>query len=220
VASLGFKEIAATVRQEIEGGKLSPGELMPSEAALCARWGVSRTTVRRALQVLETDHLISVIPGRGRVVRDASGSEPMRGESRAAYIARVLREEFRRGDLPDGAVTTSPAVADRFDVSEPTARDALKILAADGLVAMAPGRGWNWRSANVPYSKTEEVAARLRGAISGGEWQVGARLPGELTLAAEYGVGRVTVRRAIGRLVEDGILATKAGVGTVVLRRP
>jgi DNA-binding GntR family transcriptional regulator len=220
VASLGFKEIAEILREEIETGEFRPGALVSSETTLCARWGVSRTTIRRALGILEAESLITAIPGRGRVVRSTSEPAAMEGESRAAFIARVLREEFRRGEVSNGAVTTSTAVAERFAVSEATARDALKALAVDGLVTMAPGRGWHWLSGDTPLSKTDEIIRKLCDAITDGTWKIGERIPSELTLAAEYGVGRVTVRRAISRLVGEGVLATRTGIGTVVLRHP
>jgi GntR family transcriptional regulator len=42
--------------------------------------------------------------------------------------------------------------------------------------------------------------------ITGGRWSAGARLPSERALAEELGVGRTVLRRAIGGLVEAGLL--------------
>lgn len=44
----------------------------------------------------------------------------------------------------------------------------------------------------------------------------GAALPSETELAAEFGVARLTVRRAIERLVQQGVLVRRRGVGTFV----
>lgn len=44
----------------------------------------------------------------------------------------------------------------------------------------------------------------------------GGVLPSELELAAEFGVARLTVRRAIERLVHQGVLVRRRGVGTFV----
>jgi DNA-binding GntR family transcriptional regulator len=66
-------------------------------------------------------------------------------------------------------------------------------------------------------TKADEVATKLRNAIESGTWEKGAKLPGELSLATNYGVGRVTIRRAIALLAEEGLLATQMGVGTVVM---
>jgi GntR family transcriptional regulator len=48
----------------------------------------------------------------------------------------------------------------------------------------------------------------------------GELLPDEVTLAKELGVSLGTVRNSLLRLVNEGMLARKAGVGTRVVRRP
>lgn len=222
MADLGFRDVAEMLRSAIESGKFQPGDLMPSEVALSAEHRVSRTTVRRALGVLEEQKLLTVVPGKGRMVRSSGESIARPGESRADFVARILREEYEKGRRADREVRTSAIVAERFGVSEATARQALKILVQEGLVSIVPSQGWSWRtdSSSKSMSKTDEVATKLRQKIASGEWQEGARLPGELTLTETYGVSRVTVRRAISQLVAEGLLETKAGIGTVVLRKP
>jgi len=44
-------------------------------------------------------------------------------------------------------------------------------------------------------------------------------VPGELQLAGQYGVARVTIRRAIVDLVAEGLVSRRAGVGTTVNRK-
>lgn len=51
-----------------------------------------------------------------------------------------------------------------------------------------------------------------------GEWPVGTQLPTIEQLMAEYGVSRITVREAMGRLERDGIISRGRGKGTHVLR--
>jgi DNA-binding GntR family transcriptional regulator len=64
-----YRKIADELRTAIESGQLPAGSVLPSEAELVARHGVSRATVRRALDVLESDGLIISHHGRGRFVR-------------------------------------------------------------------------------------------------------------------------------------------------------
>ena len=63
------KETAETVRQrildEVRNGALEPGERLGSERALAERYGVSRATLRLALDALERVGTIRRVPGRG-----------------------------------------------------------------------------------------------------------------------------------------------------------
>ncbi|AXL12821.1 FadR family transcriptional regulator [Microbacterium foliorum] len=52
--------------------------------------------------------------------------------------------------------------------------------------------------------------------IHSGEWQLGQKLPGETTLAAQLGVGRSTIREAIRQLAGRGMLSTRQGSGVFV----
>ncbi|MFS8198803.1 GntR family transcriptional regulator [Streptomyces sp. CWNU-52B] len=48
---------------------LSVGDMYPSEAKLCERFGVSRTAVRRVLAQMEGNGLLATVHGKGRTVR-------------------------------------------------------------------------------------------------------------------------------------------------------
>jgi GntR family transcriptional regulator, transcriptional repressor for pyruvate dehydrogenase complex len=62
-------------------------------------------------------------------------------------------------------------------------------------------------------SRVDEITDRLITAIAVGEYLPGARLPVERELAAALGAGRMTVRAALARLVERGLLETRRGRG-------
>jgi GntR family transcriptional regulator len=61
-----------------------------------------------------------------------------------------------------------------------------------------------------------QVEALLRDLLQQPEYQQGALLPDEVKLARQLGVSRGTVRAGIGKLVYEGLLERKAGVGTRV----
>ncbi|QCP54129.1 FadR family transcriptional regulator [Trinickia violacea] len=56
--------------------------------------------------------------------------------------------------------------------------------------------------------------------IIDGEYKEGDRLPTEHALAERFATSRPTVREALAQLRADGIIATRHGSGTTVVRRP
>jgi DNA-binding GntR family transcriptional regulator len=60
----------------------------------------------------------------------------------------------------------------------------------------------------------------LRARITGGEFAPGAALPSEATLCEQYGVARNTLRRALDRLTEEGLIEVRPGRGRVVVSSP
>lgn len=63
------------------------------------------------------------------------------------------------------------------------------------------------------------IATRLREAILGGRYGHGERLPAERDLTKHFGAARSTVREALRRLEETGLVARRAGSGTFVNHR-
>ncbi len=63
------------------------------------------------------------------------------------------------------------------------------------------------------------VAQALMRDIEEGRYQVGDMLPTEAQLGELYGVSRYTVREAVRRLTEAGLITRRAGVGTTVRAR-
>ncbi|MFE5163068.1 FadR/GntR family transcriptional regulator [Streptomyces sp. NPDC056697] len=57
---------------------------------------------------------------------------------------------------------------------------------------------------------------KLREQITSGAWPVGMRIPPEHDLVEQLGVGRTTVREALGALVHLGLLEARKGDGTYV----
>jgi len=63
----------------------------------------------------------------------------------------------------------------------------------------------------------DQAAALLRERIRSGEWALGSKLPSEVTLAPQLGVGRSTVREAIRQLAGQGLLQSRQGSGVFVM---
>lgn len=60
-----YSQIVNIVKRNLSAGTLSAGELLPSEAAFCAAFNVSRSTVRQAIGILESEGLVVRKQGRG-----------------------------------------------------------------------------------------------------------------------------------------------------------
>ncbi|MFD8934982.1 FadR/GntR family transcriptional regulator [Streptomyces sp. NPDC059578] len=68
-----------------------------------------------------------------------------------------------------------------------------------------------------PFPLVEQATEHLREQITGGEWAVGTKLPGETALAKSLGVGRSTVREALRALAGAGLVQARQGSGVFVI---
>ncbi|MGV9768527.1 GntR family transcriptional regulator [Microbacterium sp. NPDC003461] len=115
------EQIRALLMHEIEGGAYAESGKLPPEPELCARFGVSRITVRRAVADLEGIGLVQRQQGRGTFVspaRDVLGTMSVGGfadkvvgdgvKSRRIMKAEVLAADERRAarlEVPVGSPT-------------------------------------------------------------------------------------------------------------------
>jgi GntR family transcriptional regulator len=65
----------------------------------------------------------------------------------------------------------------------------------------------------------QQLRRALRGAIEDNRLEVDRALPPERDLATEFGVSRITVRKALDALVSEGLLTRRRGAGTFVAPR-
>lgn len=64
-----------------------------------------------------------------------------------------------------------------------------------------------------------QLKEAIRASITDGQLKSGDQIPTESELSEEYSVSRITVRKAILELVEEGLLVKKQGKGTFVNKR-
>lgn len=107
-----WAHIRATLAKEIAAGQYRPGDKLPTEAALAARFGVNRHTVRRALADLTDAGVVHSRRGAGVFVRmrptDYAIGRRTRFHANLAEAGRiasktVLRLETRAADAREAA---------------------------------------------------------------------------------------------------------------------
>lgn len=98
-----YRQIADDLREAILSGRLPHGARVPSEERLCQEHGVSRTTVRKAIDVLKGEGLVEVRAPRGTFVRNAPPTETVqlrRGDrvrTRMPIPGERLEHDVREG---------------------------------------------------------------------------------------------------------------------------
>ncbi|WP_341718460.1 GntR family transcriptional regulator [Micromonospora sp. FIMYZ51] len=105
-----YRVIADDLLAQITSGALPVSSQLPSEAEMAARYGVSRMTVRQAMDQLENAKVIVRHQGSGSYVRDAPGH--LRGMNGLRSFAAEIGT--------DGAVVESRIVAQESTSSAPT----------------------------------------------------------------------------------------------------
>jgi GntR family transcriptional regulator len=65
-----YWRIAQDLRHEIEGGKLRPGQQLPTELELREKYGASRNTIRDAMKWLASRAMVDSRPGQGTFVAE------------------------------------------------------------------------------------------------------------------------------------------------------
>ncbi|MBO0853607.1 MAG: GntR family transcriptional regulator [Nocardia sp.] len=83
------RQIAREIRNEIEAGRLRPGQKLPSTRVLAEQFGVSVAPVNDAMAILEEEGLVVSRPRSGRMVSDTAtpgAPRPRRGRPQVIYV--------------------------------------------------------------------------------------------------------------------------------------
>ena len=111
-----WHQVAQILSSTIDSGIWAPGDQIPGEGVLCDMLGVSRITIRHALQKLEDQGLVRKEHGRGTFVRSS------RLAGGAESVTSFSREMIELGRAPGSVVLDSEVV-----VSDVPTTKALKL---------------------------------------------------------------------------------------------
>ena len=94
-----YDQLAGLLRERITSGDLREGDRLPSETALAKQAGVSRSTVREALRILEQGGLVERASPRIMVVSDRTDNPAFRRTAAGAAPAQRHLPPPARGAL-------------------------------------------------------------------------------------------------------------------------
>ncbi len=123
-----WSAIAAALRAEIAEGARRPGDRLPTEARLSARFGVNRHTVRRALAALSGEGLVRARRGAGVFVAGGTTDYPL------GRRVRFRRNVEAAGRLPKRRITSiETRSASRVAAAALDLRPGASVLVAEGI---------------------------------------------------------------------------------------
>lgn len=156
------QQIANKLRAAILTGKLAPGDKLPSQPDLSARYGVARETVKRALDILRSERLIISRQGSGAFVRaQTQRAVELRPHIEAAFEQPHVSIDFAgfSGETLRDAISEA---LDKIRVGRLTPETiAVRVLLSDMSVPMAlPARAETQSDDPMVRARAERIARR------------------------------------------------------------
>lgn len=91
-ASPKYTRIKNRLLAEVSSGRLTAGDVLPTEIDLARNFGVGRNTVRQALAELEQDGLVRRVPGKGTFVQEQNRKGAAAVQHALNYFALVVND--------------------------------------------------------------------------------------------------------------------------------
>lgn len=133
-----YLQLSDQLRQQILDGVFPPGEAIPSEADLIARYGVSRITVRQAITLLVEEGLAKRVQGKGTFV------QPLSVERNFLDLHSFAKDLLREGHEPSfkildyDLIPAPPFFRDTFHLNDGDLLHSIRrIKLSDGRPVMA-----------------------------------------------------------------------------------
>jgi len=198
-----YRQIEQALRERI--ATLRPGERLPSDADLCAEFGVSRMTARNAVQRLTADGLIRREPGRGTFVARPPAH-------RRANRLMTFSQEMRRA----GRIPTSRVLTRAVRPSSPAEAASLGIAAHELVVHLRRLRQADGQPIALESAILIGACADAVMAADLGQGSLHEAL-GRAGIALRRGTGTITAAKATAD--DARLLALQAGDPLLVERR-
>ncbi len=145
-----YRQLEALIARRIDEGHLAAGT-RTSEQELTAEFGVSRITIRQALDELQRQGRVVRVPGKGTFVARRRKLEPQSALTSFSENMAALGQQPSYRTLAVAAVPASDEIAKQLavDSDEPILRIDRLLLADDTPMALMRAHlpGWIWNAA-------------------------------------------------------------------------
>ena len=122
------EEVSSLIREQINDGKLTKGEKLPTEPELMKLFGVGRSTVREAIKMLVNMGYLSVQQGRGTFVESVTETnEPFHQRLKRADMQELRTGHHRSSHCPTGRTKENKDRSGKYETTYPRKRRSRKI---------------------------------------------------------------------------------------------
>ncbi len=90
-----YQQLSDLLERRLASGQIVADARLPSENALCKEFGVSRATVRQALQLLESRGLVYRVPNRGVFAGDRGAEHGWLIQGRQGFLENAITHQNR-----------------------------------------------------------------------------------------------------------------------------
>lgn len=193
-----WQAIADALRSDLAEGRYSPGDKLPTEAALADRFGVNRHTVRHGIAALVDDGLVRTRRGAGAFVAATPTDYPIgkRVRFHENLIAAGRRPEKRVLALDERAATQGEAKALQIATGDP-------VCAYHGL-SLADGQPIALFESLFPLDRIAGITAALRDTSSVTEALRAAGVADYTRASTRLTAVRATATQALHLQVSEG----------------
>lgn len=198
-----YEQIKTLLMQGLQSGEWKPGELIPSEIELAARFKVSQGTVRKAVDELAAEHLLVRRQGKGTFVATHQ-------EARVQYRFLRLRPDSGTDVPPERRFLECKRVRAPSDIAR-----ALELKS--GETAAVVRRLLSFQGSPIVLDEIWLSGAQFKGLTA--ERLAGYRGPMYGFFEAEFGVRMIRAQERIKAVTAQGEIATLLAVapGTPLL---
>ncbi|WP_171007694.1 phosphonate metabolism transcriptional regulator PhnF [Sphingomonas sp. 3P27F8] len=152
-----WEAIRLSLLQDMRGGAFCPGDKLPADSELAARFGVNRHTVRQAIRTLETEGTVRVQHGVGTFVADDFISHELTRDPRLtdspAFRSRLIKRE----------ILSISVTAASEEIAEPLAIRPLDLVTRVVTLSVVDGKPLSISVASYPLERVSGLAEAFEG---------------------------------------------------------